>query len=49
MKEVFCRIVFWVAVVLFVVEVAAFVWLRIELWQLGANGFVNLAAYLGIP
>jgi len=49
MKKVFCRIAFWVAVVLLVVEVAVIIWLRIELWQLGANGFVNLVVYLGIP
>jgi len=32
-----------------VAEIAVAVWVGIDLWLLRTNGFVNLAAHLGIP
>ena len=48
MKKVFCRIGFWFTIVLLTVEVSVFVWFVIEFWLLRANGFIGLAAHLGI-
>jgi len=48
MRKVYI-VVFCVLGLSFLAEIGLAVWLGIELWQLRTNGFVNLAAHLGIP